>query len=70
MQDFLPINKKDIQKRGWDCVDFVYVTAVLSSVINRCILISPFASYGKIPKISRYGSAFDIPRNIISADCV
>ena len=26
MQDFLPINKKDMQKRGWDCVDFVYVT--------------------------------------------
>ena len=26
MQDFLPINKKDMKKRGWDCVDFVYVT--------------------------------------------
>ena len=25
MQDFLPINKKDMKKRGWDCVDFVYV---------------------------------------------
>lgn len=26
MSDFLPINKKDMDERGWDCVDFVYVT--------------------------------------------
>lgn len=26
MYNFLPINKKDMQSRGWDCADFVYVT--------------------------------------------
>ena len=26
MKDFLPINKKDMEKRGWDVPDFVYVT--------------------------------------------
>lgn len=26
MNDFLPINKKECEKRGWDEVDFVYVT--------------------------------------------
>lgn len=25
MRDFLPISKKDIKKRGWDTVDFVYI---------------------------------------------
>ena len=25
MKDFLPINKKDMEKRGWDHVDFTYV---------------------------------------------
>ena len=34
------------------------------------ILISPFASCDKIPKISRCDFAFDILRNRISADCV
>ncbi|MBQ7428855.1 MAG: YgiQ family radical SAM protein [Butyrivibrio sp.] len=24
-KDFLPISKEDMKKRGWDCVDFVYV---------------------------------------------
>lgn len=38
--------------------------------INLCILISPFASYGKIPKIFRCDFVFDILRNRISADCV
>lgn len=27
MSDFLPISKKDMKKRGWDSVDFVFVTA-------------------------------------------
>lgn len=26
MQDFLPVNKKEMEERGWDRVDFVYVT--------------------------------------------
>ena len=26
MSDFLPINRKDMQSRGWDEVDFVYVS--------------------------------------------
>lgn len=26
MSDFLPISKKEMDERGWDCVDFVYVT--------------------------------------------
>lgn len=26
MSDFLPISKKEMYERGWDCVDFVYVT--------------------------------------------
>lgn len=26
MNDFLPINKKEMLERGWDCPDFVYVT--------------------------------------------
>jgi len=26
MTDFLPINKNECKKRGWDEVDFVYVT--------------------------------------------
>lgn len=26
MSDFLPINKDEMLERGWDCVDFVYVT--------------------------------------------
>ena len=25
MKDFLPINRKDMEARGWDEVDFVYV---------------------------------------------
>ena len=25
MNDYLPISKKDMRKRGWDEVDFVYV---------------------------------------------
>ena len=26
MQDFLPVNKREMEERGWDRVDFVYVT--------------------------------------------
>ena len=26
MKDFLPINRSDMEARGWDQVDFVYVT--------------------------------------------
>ena len=26
MQDFLPVTKKEMQQRGWEQVDFVYVT--------------------------------------------
>lgn len=26
VKDFLPVNKLDMKKRGWDCCDFVYVT--------------------------------------------
>ena len=26
MQDFLPVTKKEMQQRGWDQVDFVYLT--------------------------------------------
>ena len=26
MQDFLPVTKKEMQQRGWEQVDFVYLT--------------------------------------------
>ncbi len=26
MSQFLPVNKKDMEERGWDQLDFVYVT--------------------------------------------
>ena len=26
MQDFLPVNKKEMKERGWEQADFVYVT--------------------------------------------
>ncbi|MCM1308633.1 MAG: YgiQ family radical SAM protein [Butyrivibrio sp.] len=26
MRDFLPVSRADMEKRGWDCVDFAYVT--------------------------------------------
>ena len=26
MNDFLPVNREDMQKRGWDAPDFVYVS--------------------------------------------
>lgn len=26
MQNFLPVTKQDMIERGWDCVDFVYIT--------------------------------------------
>ena len=26
MQDFLPVTREDIKSKGWDTVDFVYVT--------------------------------------------
>ena len=29
MNDYLPISKKDMRKRGWDEVDFVYVIRLL-----------------------------------------
>ena len=26
MQDFLPVTREDMKSKGWDTVDFVYVT--------------------------------------------
>ena len=26
MQNFLPVTKQDMIERGWDCLDFVYIT--------------------------------------------
>ena len=29
MQDFLPVTKKEMKQRGWEQVDFAYITGCL-----------------------------------------
>ena len=33
--DFLPITRADMEKRGWDAPDFVFVSGTLTSTIRR-----------------------------------
>ena len=35
MQDFLPVTREDMKSRGWDELDFVYVTGSLSLTGER-----------------------------------
>ena len=45
MQNFLPVTKQEMQQRGWDQVDFVYITgdayvdhpSVGSAIISRLL---------------------------------
>ena len=50
MQDFLPVTKKEMKQRGWEQVDFAYITgdayvdhpsfgtAIISSLLESCLL--------------------------------
>ncbi len=39
MQDFLPVTREDMKSRGWEAVDFVYVTGDAMWIIRLLDLL-------------------------------
>ena len=59
MQDFLPVTREDMKSKGWDTVDFVYVTGDAyvdhpsfgSAIIGRLLESRGYWDFLSVPAI-------------------